>query len=221
MSYYLKEFIIDYQWELFIFAEIISWLSLVLFLLIRYAFRRFSISILFLMSFLVATIFEVVLAIFDYQETGEIATFQIIIFVFILYAFTFGIGDFKKIDRYLKIKIGKWQGKDLLTEKDKHMMKQNKDPAYIARKYRRTWAAHAVIFMVVHLLFWTFNRLPDESFLAFFTQFSWITESEVFREPFVNQISAIWKIIFFVDTIWSWSYTLFPAKPSQHKEKGE
>ncbi len=221
MNHYLKELIIAYQWELFIFAEIVSWLSLVLFLVIRYAFQRFSISILFLMLFLGATVFELVLAIFDYQETGEIATFQMIIFIFVLYAFTFGIGDFRKMDRYLKDKIGKYRGQNLLTEKDERIIKQNKDPDYLAQKYRRTWLVHAILFVIVHLLFWIFYRPLEASFLSFFTDLSWVTDSEVFREPFVNQINAVWKIVFIIDTIWSWSYTLFPDKSGQSKKKGE
>ena len=53
-----------------------------------------------------------------YQVTGEISTILIIITIFVLYACTFGIYDFLKLDRWMRRKIGEWRGVELLTEKD-------------------------------------------------------------------------------------------------------
>src|SRR5699024_1595298 len=77
---------------------------------------------LFLGLFLLFILFEGLLAYLIYRQTGEIDTFQVVIIIFIIYACTFGVGDFKKLDRYIKVKVGKWRKVDLLTEKDKAVM---------------------------------------------------------------------------------------------------
>lgn len=103
-------FIIDYQWELFISLEVVSLLFLIVFLVIRYAFTKQRLSVLFLLLFLFCMVLEAVLAGVIYQETGEFSTFQVVIVLFLVYACTFGIGDFKKLDRFIKQKVGYWRG---------------------------------------------------------------------------------------------------------------
>src|SRR5699024_2610717 len=109
---------IQYQWELFIVLEVVSVLSLLSFLLMLDALKVQLISLLCLLLFLPVTLLEGVLELIVYKETGVIDTLQIIIMLFLLYACTFGISDFKKLDRWMKQKVGNWQGVDLLTEKD-------------------------------------------------------------------------------------------------------
>src|SRR5690625_2402539 len=110
--------LLTFQWEAFIFLEVLSWIFLLLFLIVRYAFGKESLGRLFLTLFVLFIFLEALLAFIVYQKTGEISTFQVVIFIFVVYACTFGISDFKKLDRYIKMKVGIWRGVELLTEKD-------------------------------------------------------------------------------------------------------
>lgn len=86
----------NFQWELFIIAEVISFGALIAFGLMRYLFDKRLLSTIFIFLFIGINIFEASIAWYLYQYTGEIGDFQIIITIFILYACTFGISDFKK-----------------------------------------------------------------------------------------------------------------------------
>src|SRR5690625_2761999 len=125
-----------YQWEIFVTIEIISVLSLLLFGIFRYLFDKKRVGRLFIGLFIGLIIFEAILGWVLYKQTGVLSTFQLVIIGFVLYAMTFGISDFKKFDRWMRKKISSWRGIELLTEKDKEMMKRDKDPKYTARKYR-------------------------------------------------------------------------------------
>src|SRR5690625_2742629 len=114
--YIQLDLLVEYQWEIFIVIEVLSFISLLLFGIIRYFLGRQKLSFQFLFLFLVLLILEALLGIIIYQETGEISTFQIVIAIFVLYACTFGIADFKKLDRWMRLKIGNFRNIDLLTE---------------------------------------------------------------------------------------------------------
>lgn len=216
----MTDSLINYHWELFIAAEVISFLSLALFLFLRYAFRKTGLSLFFLGLFAAVTLFEALLAWVIYQETGEISTFQIIVVIFIVYAFTFGISDFKKLDRWIKKQVGRWKNEELLTDKDKHVMGQENNPAYIARKNRRSWYCHLAVFAAVHYFFWIVYGNGDQPVINYLTDLSWWesedAEGAPFNNPAVLQISRIWTIILIIDTVWSLSYTIFPAKRKEH-----
>ncbi|MBP1971398.1 hypothetical protein J2Z83_003537 [Virgibacillus natechei] len=128
------DLILTYQWEIFVAAEVLSLIALLLFGVVRYLLGKQRQSLLFLLAFLVLLMLEALLAILIYWETGEISTFQIIITIFVIYACTFGIVDFMKLDRWMRKKIGAWRGVDLLTEKDHRVIKRNKDPKFMVRK---------------------------------------------------------------------------------------
>src|SRR5690625_143590 len=100
-------FLLEHHWTIFIILEVSSMFFLILFALIRYAFTNIRFSVVFLILFFVTLILEAILAYVIYRETGEITTFQIIIAIFLIYAVTFGISDFKRLDRYIKQKVGK------------------------------------------------------------------------------------------------------------------
>src|SRR5699024_11276783 len=102
--------------------------------------------------FLLFIIFEGILAFINYRQTGEIDTFQIVVFIFIIYACTFGISDFKKLDRYIKQTVGKWRKVDLLTEKDRAVMEKQQNPKYIARRYRLWWYGHTIAFIIANII---------------------------------------------------------------------
>ncbi|HLR70918.1 MAG TPA: hypothetical protein VK085_05760 [Pseudogracilibacillus sp.] len=209
-------FILEYQWEIFIFLEVFSLLFLLTFLIFRYAFSKENIGRIFLFLFVLFIILEAILAFLVYQHTGEIETFQVVIIIFVIYAFTFGIADFKRLDRYIKDKVGKWRGVELLTEEDKRKMERLKDPKVIARNYRLWWYGHTFVFVLAHLFFWMNYGNDAHSFFYYVSDLSWFDGESLEQSPFTNEmimnISMLWIIIYVVDTIISWSYTFFPSE---------
>jgi len=209
-------FLLDNQWSIFITLEVSSLIFLFLFVFVRYLFTKIRVSFVFLFLFIFAIILEAVLAYIVYQRTGEFTTFQIVIVIFIVYAGTFGISDFKKMDRYMKEKIGKWKGIDLLTEKDREVMAYLKDPKVIARRARHWFYAHTIIFLVAIFLFWEYYGNENYSFYYFIEHREWFDNELLEPQPFTNtlitNVVQIWLIIFIIDSIVNWSYTLFPGE---------
>ncbi|QKY71605.1 hypothetical protein [Lentibacillus sp. CBA3610] len=210
------DFIVEFQWEIFIFAELLSLVSLLLFGGARYIFGKRELSLIFLLLFIVLLMLEAALALVIYRETGEISSFQIVIIIFLVYACTFGINDFKKLDRWMRLKIGKWRGIDLLTEKDKYVMKRQKDPEYIAKKYRYSSLIHLLIFTVAQVIFLGYGLSSFGQAFDYLSDLSWVGTENVHETPYPNEvilgISQIWGIVFIADFIYSWSYTIFPSK---------
>lgn len=209
------QFLLEHSWDLFIGLEATSSIFLLLFLVSRYAFMKERLGRLFLGLFILCIILEVIIAWFVYQEAGEIDTFQIVIVIFVVYAFTFGIADFKKLDRFIKKHVGKRRGLDLLSEEDKWKMAEGKDPKLIARKNRRWWYVHAAVFITVHFIFWQLYGNQEHGLIYYLEDLSWFGEEDFINAPFtgemINAVSRLWIIVFVVDMIISWSHTLFPA----------
>ncbi|MFB4475759.1 hypothetical protein ACDI16_23225 [Oceanobacillus caeni] len=200
--------------------EVLSLVSLLLFGVVRYVFNKQKRSLSFLFLFVLLLFLEAALAVFIYRETGEFSTFQIVITIFVIYACTFGISDFKKLDRWMRLKIGNWRGIELLTEKDKYVMKKQKDPKYIAKKYRYSSMIHFLLFVIAQLIFLSYSLDSMEQAIPYLTDLSWIGTEYVEETPYSNEtlygISMVWGLVFIVDFMYSWSYTIFPAK-----QKGE
>lgn len=212
----MTNFMLTYQWEIFIIAEVLSWVSLLFFGIVRYFLNKQRLSSLFLIVFIGLIAFEAILGWLIYQETGEISSFQIIITIFVVYACTFGISDFKKLDRWMRKHIGKWRNVQLLTETDIEIMNKLKDPKSVAKRYRKTSTIHLLVFVLVQAGFWTYGNEGIQSLLAYAKDLSWIGTENVAETPYANEtiyrISMIWGLVFIVDFIWSWSYTIFPSK---------
>jgi len=134
--------------ELFISAELLSLVSLILFGVFRYFFNKSRFSFAFIVLFIFLLLIEGMLGLYVYRQTGEISTFLIVITFFIIYAFTFGIMDFIRLDRWMRKNIGKLRGVNLLTEKDYRIMARNKDPKFLAKKYRITSLIHLGVFLL-------------------------------------------------------------------------
>lgn len=207
---------IAYQWELFISIEILSVIMLFLFGFTRYFLNKHRLSSIFIMLFLGLIVLESLLAFIIYRVTGEISSFQIIIAVFVLYACTFGIADFKKLDRWMRLKIGKWRDIDLLTEKDYEIIAKNNDPKYIAKKYRFSSTIHLIVFIIGQAILWISGTESLKELYGYLADLSWFQEGSYENSPYANEtmysIGLLWIIIFFVDFVWSWSYTFFPSK---------
>src|SRR5690625_2177645 len=93
--------------------------------------------------------------------------------MFIVYACTFGIFDVKKLDLFMKRKIGKWRNVNLLTEADIKKIELQKDPKYQARQYRLWWYGHTVVFVIAHLIFWIYFGNHENPFIDYLTDLSW------------------------------------------------
>src|SRR5699024_7955742 len=142
------DIILEYNWELFISVELLSLGSLILFGVFRYFFNKSRFSFAFIVLFIFLLLIEGMLGLYVYRQTGEISTFLIVITFFIIYAFTFGIMDFIRLDRWMRKNIGKLRGVNLLTEKDYRIMARNKDPKFLAKKYRITSLIHLGVFLL-------------------------------------------------------------------------
>lgn len=208
--------IVEYNWELFIMIEVLSLISILLFSIFRYFFSKQRLSIVFIFIFLLLLVLEMILGLYVYSQTEEFSTFLIIITVFVIYACTFGIFDFIRLDRWMRKKIGGLRGVELLSEKDYEIMKRNSDPKYIAKKYRISSIIHIVIFVIVQIIFWAMGTDSIAEMKVYLTDLSWINEGTAEDSPYPNDtiysIGVIWGIVFIVDLIYSWSYTLFPSK---------
>jgi hypothetical protein len=207
---------VTYSWEIFVATELLSLSSLILFGLFRYFFSKPKLSLMFILLFLLLLTAEALLGIYVYQQTGEVSTFLIIIAVFVIYACTFGIFDFLRLDRWMRSKLGKLRGVELLTEKDYAIMRRNKDPKYIAKKYRIMSLIHFILFVTVQTIFWSMGTNSISEMKMYLTDLSWIEKGNVEDSPYPNEtmftIGMIWGIAFVADFIYSWSYTIFPSK---------
>ncbi|RQW23030.1 hypothetical protein EH196_04260 [Bacillus sp. C1-1] len=209
--------IVNYGGIVFITLEVLSLLCLLLFGLTRYWFNRKALSTLFIFLFIFITVLEAVLAWLLYRETGEISSLQIIITIFVLYAVTFGYQDFRKLDRWMKKKIGQWRGVNLLTADDHRAVEKQKDPVYKAKHYRHTAFIHIGIFLSAQVIFFSLGTESIVEAFSYLQDWSWLNgETPIQSTPYPNEtiysISMIWGIVFVVDMIYSWSYTFFPQK---------
>lgn len=214
------EWISTFQWEIFIGIEILSYIFLLAFLAVRYILGKQRFSQLVLILFILCIFLEAGLATLIYQKTGEISVFQIIIGFFVVYACTLGISDFRKLDRYIKSHVGHWRGVNLLTKEDIQKMEAAEDPVVIARKSRKWWYIHASFFIIAHVIFWFVYGNDTNAFTDYIKDVSWWGENGIENGPFRNirvaQISKLWILVFVIDTIIAWSYTLFPKKTKKN-----
>src|SRR5699024_4723488 len=100
--------------------------SLLVFCGVRYFLDKRKLSNLFIFLFLFFLFLEALLALLIFQWTGEVSTIQIVIAVFLLYACTFGIADFKKLDRLMWDKIDKIHRIRLMTNDDYRKTTRNR-----------------------------------------------------------------------------------------------
>src|SRR5699024_4531607 len=175
------------SWELFILAEVLSIVAFILFGVFRYFFNKRSLSLVFIFLFLFLLVIEGLLGLYVYLRTGEIETFQIVITIFILYAFTFGFFDFIKLDRWMRKTIGKIRGVELLTEKDYKIIERNNDPQSIAKKYRISSYIHIVLFFSVQAVLWRMGTDNLSEIIMYLSDFSWVEQGAANESPYPNE----------------------------------
>lgn len=208
--------LIMFQWEIFIALEVLSVVSLLVFGFFRYVLNKRKLSVLAIVAFLGLLVAEAGVALLIYKETKEISTFQIVVIIFLLYACTFGIFDFLKLDRWMRKTIGKWRGVELLTKEDHRIMERQKDPVRLARKYRLTSTIHLLVFVIGQGILWWYGTGSVEAMVGYLTDLTWIESGTAADSPYANDIAfsfgMVWLIVFIADFIYSWSYTIFPSK---------
>lgn len=124
------DLILYYEWTIFILIEVASFLTLILFGITIYYLGKRRLSMIFIVLFLILTAIEVCLGVLVYKSTGKFTSYQLILIVFVLYACTFGIYDFIKIDYWLSDKISKWRSIPLVNKDEKRWIKlQDHDEA--------------------------------------------------------------------------------------------
>jgi hypothetical protein len=209
-------FVLEYKWLLAILTEVAFLLLTGAFVVSRYrlGWRRISLVALALLA--LNELAYLALAALDYQETGKISAYQIIAVIWVLYLIFEGKKDFEKIDRFLRQKMARWRGEasppageSLKTMNGNSASSPQEQKAANltgrehAKKERRDWYAHVLIFAVGQAVLFVLGE-------------SWIAARLSGEVPehlsALMQVGRIWCIVVIVDGLWSLSYTVFPRR---------
>ncbi|MBS4208015.1 hypothetical protein [Bacillus sp. FJAT-50079] len=208
----LIEWILDHKWLFFIMGEVLFWGSIIGFISLRYLFRLESLSKYFILIWIFSDLWLFTIGVLDYRRTGEFATFQIIIIIFLLYALTFGRSDMKKLDRWMKRTIKKWKGEPLdetdITEKLYGM-------AY-ALKQGKEFALHLLLYVGVIIIFSFFYKIRAINEITNGNGTGDMIENVIkngwFDHPFIGKVTGVWTLVLVIDALITVSYFLFPKK---------
>ncbi|MFD1706879.1 hypothetical protein ACFSCZ_09065 [Siminovitchia sediminis] len=210
----MTEWILQYKWLFLILGEIIFWVSLLGFFVIRYAFGREQLSKYFILVWIFSDVWLLVLGILDYRHTGTFDTFQVVILIFLFYALTFGRNDMKNLDRWVKRKIKKVKGEPL--HEDQNSMKLY-GMAY-AIKQGKDLMKHVLMFAAVMIVmsffvdFRGFSHLAGDKNLG--DMLGSTIENGWFADPVLGKITGVWTLILIIDTVITVSYFVFPRRAS-------
>ncbi|WP_042478034.1 hypothetical protein [Bacillus ndiopicus] len=209
----MQAFLHTYQWILFIGAEIISIGASLLFGITRYFFNKRTISKGFILLFILATVFEAAIAWIIYDYTGEISSFTILTTLFVVYTIIFGLNDFRKLDRWMRMKIGNYRGINLLTPKEYQIIKSERNSHYKKRRNITMTTIHVLFFIIAQILFWMMGTESLSQFGYYFSTIGeWLTSGQFENSPypseFLYQISMVWVIVVVVDILYCSSYLL-------------
>lgn len=208
------DFILEYRWIFFILGEIVFWVSIVSFLLLRYGFGLEKLSKYVIIIWLLSDLWLLTLGVMDYVKTGVIDSFQIIIVVVLAYALTSGKSDLQKLDNLIKRKLAKRKGQPLSTEEnDLH----NKTLGRFehAKKEARRLAVHITIYLVVMgILIILYGLKPLDLSLAnnIIDKFTYLIGNGFINHEFASNISGLWTLVIFVNTLYTLSHFIFPKK---------
>lgn len=188
------QWIADHRWELLIGAEVLFYACVAGFFLLRYMWGWERGSLFALGLGLLNEFWIVALGVIDYQETGQISAYQIVIVAVVLYALVQGKEGMRRIDLWMKSQVLRLKGQPIPAELDDY-----KYGAAKARSERRGWWTHLLIYAAVNGMFWIMYGLSASPDLWY--------DNET-----ADKVARVWGIVFAVDTVVSWSYTVFPKK---------
>lgn len=192
------DFVLDNKWFFLVGAEVSFWVLAVAFLVLRYLFDLNRASFVVLALIILDNALIAGLGFLDYQRTGEFAPYQLVAAAIVVYGFTYGKKDFRRLDAYLKRKLKRSGDRSPSPKPAPRVPARDK-----AERYRRGWYTHLAVFVIGQAALFAageawINPLLDGGSLA--------------QASALMNASRIWTIVFVVDTVWSLSYTFFPDK---------
>ncbi|MGG0274644.1 hypothetical protein [Bacillus rhizoplanae] len=199
--------LIEYRWAFLIGAEVVFWSATISFFLLRYAFQLRKASFVAGIVLLLNELFILTLGVIDYYETGEFSQFQVIIVIILLYAVFYGKKDLRRLDLRIQRFIAKRRGEAL------PIIEESVELTGWAHTKQELfhWGIHFVLFAGTHIVFFfLYGLVPLENIASF--------DADVFLNEIANRVSKVWRIVFFVDTLITLSYVIFPKKKKNEKE---
>lgn len=88
------------------------------------------------------------IGVLDYMRTGNFDTFQIVIIVAVVYAFTYGKKDIKKLDHFVYQMTTKWKGKRF-SEHEAQPEQSKQYGMHYTVKQLKDFCVHLLIYTVV------------------------------------------------------------------------
>ncbi|TCS92388.1 hypothetical protein [Hazenella coriacea] len=211
------EFIADNKWWLLVTAEVIFWISLVVFFVVRYWFRNEGVSRKLFIITILNEIFIAFLAIVDYMETGQFSRFQGLVILILIYGFTYGKKDFARLDLFIKRFVANLRGEhDPTLDRQLKEQEAEKYGTAHAKKERKRTIMHVGVYVIAHIVFIFIvgvhddPRLPSIFSGEFFSVRFEQPEIGFYQSEQVNQVSLVWSILLLIDVVMAIWYTLFP-----------
>lgn len=202
-------FLMKYKWSLVIVAEILFFVLLGAFFIMRYWFKKPKIGYVFVVLLILNELFIALIAIYDYVETGKVSSFQVITVLFFIYLISLGKKDFLQLDGFFKRKIAIWGGEPVPELPHKEIHKQELYGTAHAKEERKGWYSHLLIFVIAQFVFLSMSEF------AGWQEFSLNRIKnmfQIYKDNKINHANSVWGIILIIDFIWSFSYTFWPKK---------
>jgi hypothetical protein len=95
----------ELKWILAIGFEAAFWIMLAAFLVLRYRYGMEGVTRLFVVGVVIDTAGLLALAVLDFAQTGNVNPYTIFIGAILLYAFTLGKRDMKRLDAWMARKM--------------------------------------------------------------------------------------------------------------------
>lgn len=199
----MADLLLENKWLFLIGAEVSFWVLTGAFLVLRYWFGSDRGSLVLLALIVLDNLFILALGVLDYLSTGEFAAYQLVIAAVLIYGLTFGKGDMKRLDAYLKKRVARWKGQGSSEATPASRGGTSSPEQDRAKKERQGWYKHLALFVVGQGILFAVGE-------------SWPVAQLVGNVPedlsALMNVSRIWCVVFVVDTIWSLSYAVFPPR---------
>ncbi|WP_085522290.1 hypothetical protein [Tuberibacillus sp. Marseille-P3662] len=213
------DFILDHKWIFFIAGEVIFWVSLIGFILLRYALNLPQLSRYLIGLWLASDLWLITIGVLDYMRTGSFQTFQLIILIFVIYALTAGKKDFQKLDRSIKRLIAKWKGTSLQEDEIDPMQESLYGLAH-AMKELKNFGIHILIYgivMAILVIMFGFKGFGEFPGGDLGDMIDYVISHGFIQHPTASKISGIWTLVLGIDAMITVTYFIFPKKAPGNK----
>src|SRR5699024_6350751 len=144
--------------------------------------------------------FLALLAIYDCIQT------RVIFYIYLIFE---GKKEIGRLDHYFKKKVVTWKGELIPNFQINKVTTKKKYGHTHAKEEREGWYIYLLIFVIAQIALFNIDNFAG--WQAFnLNQIGKLFQIEV--DSNINQVNAIWGIIFMIDFIWSFSYTIWPKK---------